>query len=423
MTNNIVLNIHRGYRAKEDGFLRTLIPTEDTIKELNECRKKIRACLKTGLRSFIDDYNSEGPNPKFRIQGSWAYGLCNLPAHKGQELDLDYGVYLSAEVFDECTEYSKETLQSYFLKVEDLLKDLAIEQNWKLDTEDNINCIRLLVNSFTHLDVPVYIVPKDMFDSLEEYTELQVGIRKSSVSAGLEDYNLSDSLAMDSDLLYETFKFESHGLLYEEKFKDHIDLDNIKRITMAQRDGGYRESDCEQVRQWFLNFLSEQEDNGSQLRFICRYLKAWRDYHWEKGGGPSSILLMVIACQNYKFIEGRDDLALLNILHALPNRLKESVFENGIPDHENEDFNRIKSENRLYCSNKATQFLNLIKDGLSTTEKKYCLSYHIDAFGVRYPNNEDYVITSKQPFSEEDTFKQTLTSSQTAKVLPSVTSG
>ncbi len=46
MTNNIVLNVHRGYRAKEDGFLRTLIPTEDTIKELNECRKKIRACLK-----------------------------------------------------------------------------------------------------------------------------------------------------------------------------------------------------------------------------------------------------------------------------------------------------------------------------------------------------------------------------------------
>lgn len=55
--------------------------------------------------------------------------------------------------------------------------------------------------------------------------------------------------------------------------------------------------------------------------------------------------------------------------------------------------------------------------------KKYCLSSHIDAFGTRYPNNEDYVITSKQPFSEEDTFKQTLTSSQTAKVLPSVTSG
>ena len=60
MINNIVLNVHRGYRAKEDGFLRTLIPTENTIKELNECRKKIRACLKTGLRSFIDHLNKIG---------------------------------------------------------------------------------------------------------------------------------------------------------------------------------------------------------------------------------------------------------------------------------------------------------------------------------------------------------------------------
>ncbi|TCB75663.1 cyclic GMP-AMP synthase DncV-like nucleotidyltransferase [Acinetobacter sp. ANC 4177] len=423
MTNNIVLNAHRGYRAKEDGFLRALIPSENTIKELNECRKIIRSCLKTGLRSFIDEYNPNGPNPKFRIQGSWAYGLCNLPAHKGQELDLDYGVYLSSEIFDECTEYSKETLKNYFLKVEDLLKELAIEQNWKLDTEDNVNCIRLLVNSFTHLDVPVYIVPRDMFDSLEEYSELQVGIRKSSSNIGLEDYNLSDSLAMDSHLLYENFRFESHGLLYEEKFKDHIDLENIKRITMAQRDGGYRESDCEQVRQWYLNFLSEQEDSGSQIRFLCRYLKAWRDYHWMEGGGPSSILLMVIACQNYNFIEGRDDLALLNILQSLPQSLKGPVFENAIPDHESEDFNRIKPEKRIYCSKKATEFLNLIKDGLSTTDKKYCLDYHIDAFGARYPNNEDYVVTTKLPFTEEDTFKQTLNSSQLAKVLPSVTSG
>lgn len=421
MTNSTILNAHRGYRALEDGFLRALIPSQDTIKELNECRKKIRSCLKSGLRDFIEDYNPEGPNPKFRIQGSWAYGLCNLPAHRGQELDLDYGVYLSAEVFNECEEYSKETLKSYFSTVENLLDELASEEGWQLDSTDNMNCIRLLVNSYTHLDVPVYIVPKDMFDSLEEYSELQVGLRKKQI--GLEDYNLYDSITMDTASISESFKFESHGLLYEEKFKDHIELENIKRITMAQRDGSFRESDCEQVRQWFLNFIAKQADEGNQLRFICRYLKAWRDYHWIKGGGPSSILLMVIACQNYEFIEKRDDLALLNILSILPEALKNPVYESSIPDHENEDFNRIKQENRQYCSNKATEFLNLINDSLNAKEKKYCLRFHIEAFGQRYPYNEDYIEISKVPTTEQDIFKQTLSSSQTAKVLPSVTSG
>ncbi len=41
------------------------------------------------------------------------------------------------------------------------------------------------------------------------------------------------------------------------------------------------------IRKWYADFLAHQEDNGWQLRYIARYLKAWRDQEYKDGGGPS----------------------------------------------------------------------------------------------------------------------------------------
>lgn len=417
-----ICNTHRSYRALADGFLRQLVPSQDHIKYLNQCRSKVRSCLKPGLRSFIDQYCLNGPLPKFRIQGSWAYGLCNLPAHDNQELDLDYGVYLSASIFEGDLQYSGHVLKEYFDKVEALIGDLAEQEGWELDTT-NDNCVRVILENNTHLDIPVYIVPSQMFDAFEENNQLDSGIRKSAnASMKFEDRNMFDSINFGDQQLNETISLESYQLSYEEKFEDHIDLENINRITMAKRNGEYRESDCEQVRRWFSDTLDKYEDKGSQLRYICRYLKAWRDYKWVDGGGPSSILLMVIACQNYTYIENRDDCALLNVAMALPNALMHEVKETSIPDHENEDFNRIKPENRLYCFNMANAFLNSIRDGLHTDNIKLCILNHVGSYGERFPKKLEY-IDVKNLDKEKSIFVQSAITTIQPKLPPSVTSG
>ncbi len=417
---NAICNTHRSYRARQDGLLRKLVPEQEHVQFLNECRRKVRSCLKTGLRDFINMYDTEGPDPKFRIQGSWAYGLCNLPAYDHQELDLDYGVYLSSSIFKDDTQYSKKTLKQYFDEVESLVSVLAEDEGWTVDANDN--CVRLIIGKNSHLDVPVYIVPASMFDDLEENSQLQTGVKLAAATASFESRGMYDSASYADLAMDGTSIFESYRMDFEAKFKDHIDLENITRITMAKRDGDYRASDCEQVRKWFSDFLESQEDKGTQLRYICRYLKAWRDWHWKEGGGPSSILLMVISCQNYSFISDRDDLALLAILKRLPEALKGTVKEIRIPDHEDEDFNRIKPEDRQFCSTKAANFFSLITDALSEEQAKYCIDKHILAFGNRFPNNAEYV--KVVPIDPEGAiFAQPAVVGSHAKLPPSVTSG
>lgn len=89
-------NLHRTFRARDDGFITQIKPTNDQRDYLNACRQKVRATLKQGMANFIVE-NGGDPNlvkPKFRLQGSWAYGTCNQPAYPTQEMDVDYGVYL-----------------------------------------------------------------------------------------------------------------------------------------------------------------------------------------------------------------------------------------------------------------------------------------------------------------------------------------
>ena len=64
---------------------------------------------------------------------------------------------------------------------------------------------------------------------------------------------------------------------------------------MATRAGEWKPSDPGAVAQWFRDCSSV---HGEQLQRICRYVKAWRDFHWTEGG-PSSILLMILVTQGF----------------------------------------------------------------------------------------------------------------------------
>ena len=93
-------NLHRIFVDREIGFKKEITPTELDLDFFNNVKKVVKSHLKTKIKEFLEQQGLASITPKFRIQGSWAYGTCNLPAKQGQEMDFDYGVYLPVRAFD-----------------------------------------------------------------------------------------------------------------------------------------------------------------------------------------------------------------------------------------------------------------------------------------------------------------------------------
>ncbi len=367
-------NIHSVFTDREQGFKVKLIPTSDDLTFFNDVKKAVKSHLKTKIKEFLEQQGILNIAPKFRIQGSWAYGTCNLPAKPGQEMDFDYGVYLPVRAFEGFNPNvgASQQAKDYFEQVELMMKDLCHDYNWQLDTSAPSSCIRIKIKSNAHMDIPLYAVPDDMFDDLEERNELQFSF--DSVTAINESYN---------------WAFEDYGIrsFAEESLMEK----NIRMIHMARRDGTWQESDCELIRQWFTNKLKSLENNGQQLRAICRYLKAWRDWQFaDKSFQPSSILLMIIACKCYHYHQSRDDLALLSVLENLSGYLGNDVYEN-IEEHQNEDFNRMKPYERIEASQYANMLYQNFVAGLNHTDKAKVLNFITSEWGDRIPQNESLI--------------------------------
>lgn len=367
-------NLHRTFRARDDGFITQIKPTNDQRDYLNACRQKVRATLKQGMANFIVE-NGGDPNlvkPKFRLQGSWAYGTCNQPAYPTQEMDVDYGVYLPNSLLAQGR--SDKVAKSYYLAVETLLQPLADSEGWKLCKDKN-TCCRLILKGNAHMDVPLYIVPDPMFDNLVERNNMILDEAKATIAK--DEY-------VFKGYHYATESFESEAKI--------IELHYITKIHMALRDGNWKDSDCELIRRWYADFLADQEDNGRQLRYIARYLKAWRDQEYKDGGGPSSILLMIIANQNYQYVKDRDDLALLYVLRHLPKALLGPVKEPSIPEHTDEDFNRIPKEERQEAHDLAKDLLSAVSVAIDIESPKTSIGFLRSQFGKRIPDDESYVV-------------------------------
>ncbi|HDR0672780.1 TPA: hypothetical protein SIC62_001220 [Pasteurella multocida] len=375
-------NLHRIFVDREIGFKKKITPTEQDLGFFNQVKKVVKSHLKTKIKEFLEQQGLVSIAPKFRIQGSWAYGTCNLPAKHGQEMDFDYGVYLPVRAFEGFNPDAgaSEQAKKYFEQVELMMKDLCHQKNWLLDTSAPSSCIRIKIRNNAHMDIPLYAVPDDMFDSLEERNELQVSL--DSATAIHESLNYSE-------WVFEDFNIRSFA---EESLMDK----NIQMIHMARRDGTWQESDCELIRKWFADKLKSLENNGQQLRAICRYLKAWRDWQFaDKSFQPSSILLMIIACKHYQYHQYRDDLALLSVLEKLPNALNGNVYEN-IEEHESEDFNRMKEGERVEASQYADALYRNFMASLNNFDKTKALKFIINEWGSRIPQDEDLIETSRQ---------------------------
>lgn len=358
-------NFHRVFRNETKGYWVKVLPTRQQVDALVEAQKAVREQLSDDLSAHY------GVSPKYRVQGSWAYGTCNQPAQIDQEMDLDYGVYLPAKVFSQ--QKSSQEAKQYFETAKKSLEKVCNKNGWTIIT-DNPNCLRFkgfMPNA--HMDIPLYAVPDDMFDELEQNHGLLL-----EKSLRTDEHYAMDALTAN---LFDSVSFSESRL---------IDLSSIEMIHMAKSDGEWKASDCEKVRKWFQDECMKYPNGGLQLRSVVRYLKGWRDHHW-KSGGPTSILLMIIATKCYQYIAGRDDQALIHVVQKLPSMLESDIFEPNIDGHQDENFNKSTPAQRKENAGKAKELLGRLISATQSVSARITIDCLIIDFGSRIPNDPELV--------------------------------
>lgn len=332
----------------------TLLNAKNAIRE--HLRTDIRAATTTvlGMDRVVE--------PRFRTQGSWSYKTCVQVAHRPpQEMDWDFGVYLPVTVWDEHAPPARMA-KLYFQLVENSLARLCEHKGWRLES-GNTRCVRVRIADWAHIDVPLYAAPEAKFRQVME--------KAIAMDSAHHPYlHLRESAALDEA---------------PEAFWEQMD-----EIHVATRDGHWRPSDPEAVAKWFDDQVLT---HGEQLRRVCCYLKAWRDYQWRDGRGPSSVLLMIVVAQAFRATPRRDDLAVEHAAAALAQALGEEVRERGI-DNGNEDFNRMSVDERAVAVQRAEALhrqMSLSRHfgpGLTQTAVDNMRAQ----FGPRIANNRELVV-------------------------------
>jgi hypothetical protein len=367
------------YEDRSQSFSSQIEPLPHQRRFLTECRNKIRDCLRDGIKQASKTVlgMEKMIEPRFRTQGSWSYGACIRQAHvPPQQMDWDYGVYLPAMFW--ARHKPKVAAKAYFDLVERLLEGLCRDNGWKLLKGDECKdtCIRIEVDYWAHIDIPLYAAPEEKFRQITERVALN--FRKSTTFDGLDERDETE--------------------LEEESF----DWQDLEEIMMATRDGEWKESDPGAVSQWF-DYLVDV--HGNQLRRICRYVKAWRDYHWRDGGGPSSILLMILVARGIAANPRRDDLVLEEAAARIAEGLRQDVYELGIGDGK-ENFNSLKPTERLRAAEKAAALRAALRQARSRAyfERSVSISDLREQLGDRIPYELDWV---EQEAGAADTVRAT----------------
>ncbi len=392
-----MLNLHKLFlnAGDPDSFDEVIEPTAWQRVVLVEAKNHIREHLRKriGAATTAKFGMTHVVRPRFRTQGSWTYRTCVQRAHlPPQDMDWDFGVYLPVSVLDD----GRPALMAkqYFDLVEAALLELCETHGWTLDRSTD-NCVRVRIARWAHIDVPLYAAPESEFELIMEKALASVPKQRSlRASAALDE-------AADLDELPDSF--------WEE----------MDCIHLATRNGEWRPSDPEAVARWFNDRLDELGEHGHQLRRVCRYLKAWRDYQWLTGG-PSSVLLMVIVARAFQPVPRRDDLALENAATLLARELNGDVREREIDDGE-EDFNRLDRAQRHDAATRADHLARQLRvsrqlgPGLVQT----AVDNVRELLGPRIPVRRELIV----PDNGADAVVRTPASVATPAVVGATTSG
>ena len=303
------------FATAEEVFIDSIEPTKNQRDVLFTAKNEIRDHLRPRIREATIKVlgMDEAVTPRFRTQGSWSYKTCVQPAWlPPQEMDWDFGVYLPVSVWEDSGP-PHAMAKMYFQLVEGLLRDLCKEKGWQLYSGKD-TCIRVQINAWAHIDIPLYAAPEQQFVQIVE---------KGAFDAAR---TLDAREALIANFAEEDFP--------RQLWEDMLD------IMMATRAGEWKPSDPEEISRWFIDRI---EEHTEQLRRVCRYLKAWRDLHWKAGDGPTSVCIMIAVAQSFEPHRGRDDIALERAARTLSTALKGDVREPSIAEGL-EDFNKRLDE-------------------------------------------------------------------------------
>lgn len=317
-------------------------------------RTDVRACLRAGIPRVLRErgYANGVPQPRFFTQGSWAYKTLNSPARFPQQADVDDGCYLPLSFVSQTQRPSTATTV-FFAAAEEALKSLVEERHWKLVT-DKPTCIRIVIAAYAHIDIPLYAIPDQEFDNLAEASMRRYGY---------------DSL---SDALIKAER-DAWTALPRDK------------VLLAHRECNWMPSDPRPVKEWF---LGEVEAKGEQFRRVVRYLKAFRDWRWPSGG-PASILLMAAAAPLFDRRDKRDDLALLDVVAALPAKLRAGVNNPVDPSESLTD--RLGQAGVEEAAKTFEEFEKVLRGAVDAGSPSQACSWMRSEFGPRFPSEPDRI--------------------------------
>jgi len=356
-----MLNLHRLFSTvtATNTFLDAITPTNRQQAALETAKNIIRDFLRTEVETAtVSELGlSKAVTPRFRTQGSWSYGTCVQPAWQQQQMDWDFGIYLPVSVW-ESNGPPRAMAKRYFDLVEKRLAKLCERLGWRM-LPGKATCIRVEISSFAHIDVPLYAAPEREF--LLIYERMLKASRARADSA----------VALDSA---------------EQEWAD------LKQIVLATREGEWKNSDPQKVSRWFRDRIAEHHD---QLQRICMYLKAWRDFHWPNGDGPTSVCIMVAVAEAFIVYPRRDDLALEAAASVLSRALIGEIRCDGI-DRGEEDFNRrLTAEDKAEASGKAATLSSALKRARhlssSSLSEQQAIQILIEQLGSRVPNDRSLV--------------------------------
>jgi hypothetical protein len=373
------LNLHKVF-AGDGGYLENLKVRDEDADALREAREEIRATLRGAFRDWtkyvtrVELFDAlvmksgdppKLPQPKFRLQGSFAYHTANDPQQTPpQQVDQDDGVFLPIGFLaGNGSTRPAIVSKAYFKIVEDALRPLCLQRGWVLNPgKAKATCVRVEIGPRIHIDLPLYAIRDDAFGRLVE----------TSLAKSLGRVVAMDEVAFAEDLFDDVYR----GLAETE-------------IMLAHREEDWIASDPRKVEDWFNDAL---QFFGPQVRRMSRVYKGMRDAAEERSE-LSSIGIMsavVTALENIGAQEEtRDDLALLNTAREMIDVLAEPIEHPafpGDPDHYLcRDWTPEVRETVRDLFRRATDELDAAING--TLVRSVALDHVRKAFGGRAPTD------------------------------------
>lgn len=312
------LNLHRVFSTQE-GYLHALRVRDEDDAMLRTSREEIRAALRGAFAAWptfvakVQLFDHEAlakstdaapklPQPKFRIQGSFAYFTANDCQHPPlQQIDQDDGVFLPVSfLMNGGGVRPSIASKGYFELVEKALGPLCEKRGWLLKSKNT--CVRVVINARLHIDLPLYAIQDEAFTSL-----MQAEIAR----------DLQKSLTMDAQID-----------LDEEVYRRLAGSE----ILLAHRTEGWIVSDPRVLQVWFENAVALY---GQQIRRLSRVFKGLRDWRWaESDLGSIAIMGALVQARSAlreDFDSNRDDLAIVTLAREMSGRVLQAIENPAFP--------------------------------------------------------------------------------------------